>query len=116
VFDEIVRASADGVAEAVRRRFAGAFAPSTDSCVTHQPQIARFADYHFAVAKAYLKGARSLKSKNSIAREDRRVGASDRRSGRIASARKQLTGFYKPPGSEKSYVIRCSNKKKEERG
>lgn len=51
VFDEIDTGVGGGVAEAIGRRLKRLSARSQILCVTHLPQIARFADAHFHVAK-----------------------------------------------------------------
>ncbi len=52
VFDEIDTGVGGGVAEAIGRRLKQLSARSQILCVTHLPQIARFADAHFHVAKS----------------------------------------------------------------
>ena len=52
VFDEIDTGVGGSVAEAIGRRLKQLSAGSQILCVTHLPQIARFADAHFHVAKA----------------------------------------------------------------
>jgi DNA repair protein RecN (Recombination protein N) len=44
------------VAEAVGRRLKDLSAKRQVFCVTHQPQIAKFADHHFVVTKAIERG------------------------------------------------------------
>ena len=56
VFDEIDTGVGGSVAEAIGRRLKQLSARSQILCVTHLPQIARFADAHFHVAKAEEKG------------------------------------------------------------
>lgn len=51
VFDEIDTGVGGRVAEAIGRRLKRLAAGSQVLCVTHQPQIARFADAHFFVSK-----------------------------------------------------------------
>ncbi len=52
VFDEIDTGVGGGVADAIGRRFRKLSAGHQLLCVTHLPQIARFADAHFHVAKS----------------------------------------------------------------
>jgi DNA repair protein RecN (Recombination protein N) len=56
VFDEIDTGIGGLVAEAVGRRLKSLAASQQVLCVTHQPQIARFADHHYAIAKHVEKG------------------------------------------------------------
>lgn len=56
VFDEIDTGIGGHVAEAVGRRLKSLAATQQVLCVTHQPQIARFADHHYAIAKHVEKG------------------------------------------------------------
>lgn len=56
VFDEIDVGIGGRVAEAVGRRLKSLAESRQVLCVTHQPQIARFADHHFVVSKEVLKG------------------------------------------------------------
>jgi DNA repair protein RecN (Recombination protein N) len=56
VFDEIDTGIGGHVAEAVGRRLKALAASQQVLCVTHQPQIARFADHHYAIAKRVEDG------------------------------------------------------------
>jgi DNA repair protein RecN (Recombination protein N) len=56
VFDEIDTGIGGGVSETVGRRLKALAAARQVFCVTHQPQIARFADHHFAVSKHFEEG------------------------------------------------------------
>jgi len=56
VFDEIDTGIGGQVAEAVGRRLKSLAASQQVLCVTHQPQIARFADHHYAIAKRVEEG------------------------------------------------------------
>ena len=56
VFDEIDTGIGGRVAEAVGRRLKSLAASQQVLCVTHQPQIARFADHHYAIAKHVEEG------------------------------------------------------------
>jgi DNA repair protein RecN (Recombination protein N) len=51
VFDEIDTGIGGHVAETVGRRLKSLADTQQVLCVTHQPQIARFADQHYAIAK-----------------------------------------------------------------
>jgi DNA repair protein RecN (Recombination protein N) len=56
VFDEIDVGIGGRVAEAVGRRLKNLASTRQVLCVTHQPQIARFADHHLVVSKELEKG------------------------------------------------------------
>lgn len=56
VFDEIDTGIGGHVTEAVGRRLKSLAAAQQVLCVTHQPQIARFADHHYAIAKHVEEG------------------------------------------------------------
>lgn len=56
VFDEIDTGIGGHVAEAVGRRLKSLASSQQVLCVTHQPQIARFADHHYAIAKHVEEG------------------------------------------------------------
>jgi DNA repair protein RecN (Recombination protein N) len=61
VFDEIDVGIGGKTAEAVGRRLKALAAHKQILCVTHQAQIARFADHHYAVSKR-VEGERTLTS------------------------------------------------------
>ncbi len=70
VFDEIDAGIGGRTAESVGQRLrALAFARQV-LCVTHQAQIARFADHHYSVAKR-VEGARTMISVQRLDREER---------------------------------------------
>ncbi len=52
------------MAEAVGRRLKSLSGNRQVLCVTHQPQIARFADHHFVVDKFFERGRTTVKIKN----------------------------------------------------
>ena len=56
VFDEIDTGIGGQVAEAVGRRLNSLAESQQVLCVTHQPQIARFADQHYAISKRVEEG------------------------------------------------------------
>jgi DNA repair protein RecN (Recombination protein N) len=72
VFDEIDVGIGGRVAEAVGRRLLTLAQSRQVLCVTHQPQIARFADHHFVVEKAIESGRTITTAKELSA--DERVG------------------------------------------
>jgi DNA repair protein RecN (Recombination protein N) len=61
VFDEIDVGIGGRVAEAVGRRLKSLAEARQVLCVTHQPQIARFADHHFVVTKGIENGRTATK-------------------------------------------------------
>lgn len=70
VFDEIDAGIGGRVAEAVGRRLKSLAAARQVLCVTHQPQIARFADHHYVVAKNVVQG-RTTTTVRELAGEER---------------------------------------------
>jgi len=69
VFDEIDAGIGGGVAEAVGRRLKNLARTGQVLCVTHQPQIARFADAHYTVKKS-VRGGRTLTSVQHLQGEE----------------------------------------------
>ncbi|HVF50549.1 MAG TPA: DNA repair protein RecN [Pyrinomonadaceae bacterium] len=72
VFDEVDAGIGGRTAEAVGRRLKGLAATQQVLCVTHQPQVARFADHHYVVVKR-VENERTLTVVQEL-REDERVG------------------------------------------
>lgn len=70
VFDEIDAGIGGRVAEAVGRRLKTLAAGQQVLCVTHQPQIARFADHHYVVEKQVTEG-RTVTSVREVEAEAR---------------------------------------------
>lgn len=70
IFDEIDAGIGGGVAEAVGRRLKSLAKSGQVLCVTHQPQIARFADAHYLVQKV-VAGGRTLTSVDFLEQEER---------------------------------------------
>jgi DNA repair protein RecN (Recombination protein N) len=70
IFDEIDVGIGGRVAEAVGRRLKTLAKTNQVLCVTHQAQIARFADAHYSVAKS-VRGGRTLTSIEYLEREAR---------------------------------------------
>lgn len=70
IFDEIDSGIGGGVAEAVGRRLKSLARTSQVLCVTHQPQIARFADAHYLVQKV-ITGGRTQTSVEYLEQEER---------------------------------------------
>jgi DNA repair protein RecN (Recombination protein N) len=70
VFDEVDTGIGGRVAEAVGRRLKSLAAKQQVLCVTHQPQIARFADKHYAIAKQVEEG-RTITQITELTHEER---------------------------------------------
>ncbi|MGB7924738.1 MAG: DNA repair protein RecN [Pyrinomonadaceae bacterium] len=70
IFDEIDVGIGGRVAEAVGRRLKALSARRQVLCVTHQPQIARFASHHYVVDKAVEQG-RTITTVKNLDREER---------------------------------------------
>jgi len=122
VFDEIDTGIGGHVAEAVGRRLKALAVSQQVLCVTHQPQIARFADHHYAIAKRVEEGRTltritELGQQERVAEIARMLGVSQE----VATAREtaqwlletardnSLIGNAKPPG-------RSRRKKKDNEG
>lgn len=72
VFDEVDTGIGGRVAEAVGRRLKSLAAAQQVLCVTHQPQIARFADRHYAIAK-HVEDGRTITQIKELSEEERVV-------------------------------------------
>jgi DNA repair protein RecN (Recombination protein N) len=70
VFDEVDTGIGGRVAEAVGRRLKSLAASQQVLCVTHQPQIARFADRHYAIAK-HVEEGRTITEIKELGHEER---------------------------------------------
>jgi DNA repair protein RecN (Recombination protein N) len=70
VFDEIDTGIGGKVAESVGRRLKSLAATQQILCVTHQPQIARFADHHYAIAK-HVEEGRTVTRLKELSRTER---------------------------------------------
>lgn len=70
VFDEVDTGIGGRVAEAVGRRLKSLAASQQVLCVTHQPQIARFADRHYAIAK-HVEEGRTVTQIKELSQEER---------------------------------------------
>jgi DNA repair protein RecN (Recombination protein N) len=71
IFDEVDAGIGGGVAEVVGQKLATLARRRQVLCITHLPQIAAFADHHFAVAKTTTKG-RTRSTTRRLREEDRR--------------------------------------------
>ncbi len=70
IFDEVDAGIGGAVAEVVGRKLASLARNRQVICITHLPQIAAFADHHFAVEKAVSKGRTRSRARRLTA-EDR---------------------------------------------
>ncbi len=70
LFDEIDAGISGRVAEAVGRRLKNLSRTQQILCVTHQPQLARFADHHFRVTKI-IEDGRTVTAINELDGEER---------------------------------------------
>jgi DNA repair protein RecN (Recombination protein N) len=70
VFDEVDAGIGGGVAEVVGRKLSELARHHQVICITHLPQIAKFADHHFNIAKKVSKG-RTKTTINPLNRQDR---------------------------------------------
>lgn len=82
IFDEIDTGIGGRVAEAVGRRLKALAASRQVLCVTHQPQIARFADRHYVVTKSVQNGRtataiRELDAQERVGELARMIGGSE---------------------------------------
>ena len=80
VFDEVDAGIGGRVSEAVGVKLKALSRTNQVLCVTHQPQIARFADHHLVVAKEAVKG----RTRVSVTKLDR--------SGQVEEIARMLTG------------------------
>lgn len=70
IFDEVDTGIGGSVAEAVGRRLKSLAATQQVLCVTHQPQIARFAAHHYSVAKR-VEGERTVTTLKELGWDER---------------------------------------------
>lgn len=123
VFDEIDVGIGGRVAEAVGRRLKALAATRQVLCVTHQPQIARFADYHYAVTK-YEEGGRTVTGVKKLDREERvgelarMIGGADIVTTARETARWMLddTAANQPAQESADGVAKIGNKRKRSKG
>ena len=95
VFDEVDARIGGRTAEAVGRRLKALAAAQQVVCVTHQPQIARFADHHFKVSKSVeggrtRAGVRELSEAERVGELARMIGGSEEVEEARATARWML--------------------------
>ncbi len=70
IFDEVDAGVGGGVAEVVGRKLASLSDFHQVICITHLPQIAKFADHHFRIAK-HVQGGRTRTTIDPLSPEDR---------------------------------------------
>ena len=117
IFDEIDVGIGGRVAEAVGRRLKALAGARQVLCVTHQPQIARFADHHFVVSKMVYKGRTSTTVKELLA--DERVeevarmigGGEEGAQTTLETARWLLESARSPQSAKESTAARKSRQK-----
>jgi DNA repair protein RecN (Recombination protein N) len=95
IFDEIDVGIGGRVAEAVGRRLKGLAGARQVLCVTHQPQIARFADHHLVVTKTLEKGrtkthVRELQGEERVEELARMIGGGEQRAEKTLEAARWL--------------------------
>lgn len=103
IFDEMDVGIGGRVAEAVGQRLKALAATRQVLCVTHQPQIARFADHHYLVEKRVDKGrtltiVRKLDSGERIGELARMIGGDEEASTTRETARWLLENAGKSAG------------------
>ncbi len=109
IFDEIDVGIGGAVAEAVGRRLKALSNTRQVLCVTHQPQIARFADHHYWVDKAVQNGrtitmVKELNHKERITELARMIGGTEQAASTREAARWLLDSAdlnSKPPSRTK---------------
>ena len=117
VFDEIDAGIGGRTAEAVGRRLKGLAANRQVLCVTHQAQIARFADHHYTVSKR-VEGARTVTCVQKLDREQR-IGELARMIGgasAVATARETAVWMLDHSGSGTEENDRPDGREKGSRG
>jgi DNA repair protein RecN (Recombination protein N) len=72
IFDEVDAGIGGAVAEVVGRKLAAIAKSRQVLCITHLPQIAAFADHHFAVEKSTVKGRTRSSARRLSSDEERR--------------------------------------------
>ncbi|MGA9998435.1 MAG: DNA repair protein RecN [Pyrinomonadaceae bacterium] len=104
IFDEIDAGIGGRVSEAVGLRLKALSASRQVLCVTHQPQIARFADQHFVVAKSFEEGrttthVKLLDAEERVKELSRMIGGTEESQKTLEAARWMLTeaSFAKTP-------------------
>ena len=95
IFDEIDAGIGGRVAEAVGLRLKALSANRQVLCVTHQPQIARFADQHFVVSKDFEEGrtrthVKLLEREERVEELARMIGGSEQSQKTLEAARWML--------------------------
>lgn len=113
VFDEIDVGIGGRVAEAVGRRLKALAATRQVLCVTHQAQIARFAEHHYVVSKA-VHNERTLTTIKDLTAEER-VGELARMIGgaeEVATTREAARWLLDQAAAERSPARRAKRRQK----
>jgi DNA repair protein RecN (Recombination protein N) len=113
VFDEIDVGIGGRVAEAVGKRLKSLAATRQVLCVTHQAQIARFADHHYVVTKA-VQNRRTITTIKDLAAEER-VGELSRMIGgaeEVATTREAARWLLDNAEAEEARPLRAKRKQK----
>ncbi|MBD0371328.1 MAG: DNA repair protein RecN [Pyrinomonadaceae bacterium] len=116
VFDEIDAGIGGRVAEAVGRRLKSLSQTRQVLCVTHQPQIARFADHHLVVSKEIEKGrtvtnVRNLEGHERVEELARMIGGEESAETTIEAARWLLKSAENGAGAGKGARARQRRQK-----
>jgi DNA repair protein RecN (Recombination protein N) len=85
IFDEVDAGIGGAVADAVARRLKALAKTRQLLCITHLPQIAAYADHHFAVEKQRSRG-RTITQARALAADERVVELSRMLGGIVAPA------------------------------
>ena len=113
IFDEVDVGIGGRVAEAVGRRLQVLAATVQVLCVTHQPQIARFADHHYLLEKRVEKGRTQTYVKELDV--DERIGELARMIGgdeQVATARETARWLLESANKQESRVGRAKKSSK----
>jgi DNA repair protein RecN (Recombination protein N) len=117
VFDEIDAGIGGRAAESVGRRLKLLAATQQVLCVTHQPQIARFADHHYVVEKHAADGRtmtvlREVKDEARIGELARMIGGADD----IATARETARWMIESASEREDFVPAADASGRKQRG
>ncbi|HEY0077964.1 MAG TPA: DNA repair protein RecN [Pyrinomonadaceae bacterium] len=111
VFDEIDTGIGGRVAEAVGRRLKALAATKQVLCVTHQAQIARFADHHYVVSKQVEEGrtvtsVRELEGEARVGELARMIGGAET----VETARQTARWMLEQPSAEEAAAAEPDSK------
>ena len=115
VFDEIDTGIGGRVAETVGRRLLALSESQQVICVTHQPQIARFADHHYTVSKRVEAGrtvtnVQELQPAERIGELARMIGGAETLEVARETARWMLESAREEPSAEAGATLPASRK------